>query len=134
MQLPAVSASTKTRSRVLVVEDDKASRAALSALLRLVGFDPLSASSVAEGLMLLDKSPECLILDLMLPDGNGGSLLAHIRRNNLPISVAVTTGAVDWKAMVDSAAHVPDAVFTKPLDFRQLTDWLRSRCGEPVQT
>jgi DNA-binding response OmpR family regulator len=102
------------------------------ALLRLTGFDPLPAGSVAEGLQQLDRSPHCLILDLMLPDGNGSSILAHVRRNKLPISVAVTTGAIDWAEMLQESSEPPNAVFSKPLNFKSIIDWLRD-CEQSIQ-
>jgi DNA-binding response OmpR family regulator len=95
-------------------------------LLRLAGFEPMSATTLAEGFALLDRKPRFLILDLMLPDGNGSELLAHVRTKNLPIRVAVTTGAADSKSMLANSPQPPDAVFSKPLDFDRLTQWLDS--------
>lgn len=115
-------------SHVLVVEDDRSSRSALVALLRLTGFRTLAAGTVAEAMRLLSQNPSCLILDLMLPDGNGGSVLAYIRQNHLPIHVIVTTGAPDWRAMLDDSPAPPDIVFPKPIDFRGLTQWLSDHC------
>ncbi|HWE03957.1 MAG TPA: response regulator [Tepidisphaeraceae bacterium] len=114
----------KTRTRVLVVEDDRTSRAALISLLRLSGYEPIAAATLGEGFALLEKNPRFVILDLMLPDGNGSALLAHIRKNALPIRVAVTTGSMDYNAMLANSPEPPDAVFPKPLDFDGLTRWL----------
>jgi DNA-binding response OmpR family regulator len=111
---------------VLVVEDDRASRSALMLLLRMTGFEPLPAATIAEGFNLLLQGPKVLLLDLMLPDGNGSVLLEHIRKNQLPIKVAITTGSNDWEAMLASAGEPPDAVFPKPLDFTRLTEWLQA--------
>jgi DNA-binding response OmpR family regulator len=118
----------RTKARVLVVEDDRASRAALMSLLRLAGFEPISAKTLAEGFALLEKQPRILLLDLMLPDGNGSELLTHIRDNNLPICVVVTTGAADHTGMLAKSPEAPDAVFPKPLDFDRLTQWLNANC------
>jgi DNA-binding response OmpR family regulator len=115
-----------TKTRVLVVEDDRASRTALMSLLKMMGFEPLPAGTIAEALALLSREPRFLLLDLMLPDGNGSTLLDHVRRNQLPISVAVTTGALDWHSMLDACSAPPDAIFSKPLEFRQLIDWLNT--------
>ncbi|MDB5174963.1 MAG: response regulator consisting of a CheY-like receiver domain and a Fis-type domain protein [Phycisphaerales bacterium] len=128
--MPAETTLSELRkSRILVVEDDRASRSALTMLLRSTGFDSISAGTVGEALTALAEGPTCLILDLMLPDGNGSTVLAHIRRNNLPIRVALATGAIDWEAMVESSPGRPDAVFQKPLDIRKLTAWLEEHCG-----
>ena len=110
------------RCRVLVVEDDPSSRRALTMLLQLKGFDATFASNVAEAIQQLQQNPTCVLLDLMLPDGNGAAVLEYIRSRQLPIRVAITTGASNWKAMLDKLQ--PDALFTKPLDFDQLVNWL----------
>ena len=110
------------RCRVLVVEDDPSSRRALTLLLQLKGFDATFASNVAEAMQQLRQNPTCVLLDLMLPDGNGATVLEYIRRHQLPIRVAVTTGASNWGALLDKLQ--PDALFTKPLDFNQLVNWL----------
>jgi len=110
------------RCRVLVVEDDPSSRRALTRLLQLKGFQATFAAGVAEAIQRLQQNPTCVLLDLMLPDGNGATVLEYIRTRQLPIRVAVTTGASNWQAML--AQLQPDALFTKPLDFNQVVNWL----------
>ena len=109
---------------VLVVEDDAASRRALVSLLRLNGIQALFASNLSEAIKLLDSRPECVLLDLMLPDGTGGAILELIRSRHLPIRVAFTTGAADWRQLVNDAEFRPDAVFIKPLNFDSISRWL----------
>ena len=112
------------RCRVLVVEDDPSSRRALMALLRLKGFEATCADSVAKAMRQLELDPGCVLLDLMLPDGNGAAVLEHIRAHRLPIRVAVMTGASNWQALLDNGRLQPEALFTKPLDLNQLIEWL----------
>jgi DNA-binding NtrC family response regulator len=112
----------------MVVEDDAASRNALMMLLRHLGFEGASAATVAGAIELLSWEPAAIVLDLMLPDGNGSDVLEHVRRAGLPIRVAVATGAADWTSMVDEARLQPDAVFIKPLEFPQLVKWLNAAC------
>jgi len=128
--VPATAGNTsQPATRVLVVEDDRTSRAALVGLLRIIGFDPLPAASVAEGLRLLEKRPHCLILDLMLPDGNGSDILAHVRKHNIPALVVVTTGALEFQTALSPPNATPDAIFPKPLDFNRLSEWLNVNVG-----
>jgi two-component system, OmpR family, KDP operon response regulator KdpE len=124
-----MAASDKTQEatngrRVLVVEDDPASRRALVSLLRLNGYEALFAANLAEAIALLDARPECVLLDLMLPDGTGTTILHHVRSLSLPIKVAITTGAADWRKFMIGTDHRPDAIFIKPLDFESITKWL----------
>lgn len=109
---------------VLVVEDDPASRRALVSLLKLNGIKALFASNLSEAIKLLDTHPECVLLDLMLPDGTGGSVLEFIRSQQLPIRVAFTTGAADWRQFIQGTDFRPDAIFIKPLDFDSISRWL----------
>ena len=110
--------------RVLVVEDDPASRRALVSLLKLNGIQALFASNLSEAIRQLDTHPDCVLLDLMLPDGTGGAVLEFIRSQHLPIRVAFTTGAADWRQFVNGKDFRPDAIFIKPLDFNSISRWL----------
>jgi DNA-binding response OmpR family regulator len=115
---------------VLVVEDDPSSRSAMVALLSHVGFVAEPAGSVGEAMSMLERRrPRVLILDLMLPDGNGASVLAHVRQNQWPVHVAVWSGAANWKSMIDEALVEPDKVFVKPVDFKDLVKWINCVCG-----
>jgi CheY-like chemotaxis protein len=117
-----------SKGRILVVEDDRSSRTALVSLLRLCGFEALPAANVQEALARLADSPNCLILDLMLPDGNGSEVLAQVRKQRLPIQVVVTTGAMQWEQMLRNSPAPPDVVLQKPVNYRELIDWLQSHC------
>jgi DNA-binding response OmpR family regulator len=113
------------KPRVLVVEDDPESYNALSKILKHVGYDTLGAATLAEGIALLEKTPRFVILDLLLPDGNGKDLLKQIRERKLPMKVAVITGTAG-KAMLDETRLLgPDALFLKPLNVPRVLAWLR---------
>ena len=75
--------------RLLLVEDDAELRRTLADVLRLEGYDVLTAASRAEGLALLaHAAPDLVLLDLGLPDGDGRELLAALRRRQtLPLIV-----------------------------------------------
>src|SRR5437867_1862165 len=100
----------------LIVEDDAAIRASLGKLLTYLGFDVSAVGSGAEAISRLENGPDSMFLDLLLADGSGVEVLRHIRENNLPIKVAVTTGVADPKLMREVAELRPDAVFHKPLN------------------
>ena len=123
MRVEAIEVET-TRCRVLVVEDDPSSRRALTLLLRIRGFETTVAGTLHEAMQQLQWGPGCILLDLMLPDGNGAALLEHIRQSQLPIRVAVTTGAANWPALLDYGRLQPDVLFTKPLDIDRVVEWL----------
>jgi DNA-binding response OmpR family regulator len=116
--------SSPTKTRTLIVEDDLTSRDAMLRILKMLGIEAEAAPTLREGLEALDRNPGALILDLMLPDGNGMEILRRIRQQKLPIRVAVLTGAD--RPMVEQANLLrPDALFTKPVDLTRLLTWLR---------
>ena len=119
------------KSRVLVVEDDLDSYQALSKILKHVGYDTLSAATLADASQLIGDSPRFVVLDLMLPDGNGIELLRRIREQKLPVKVAVLTGAADRQLLTDVRGLQPDALFAKPLDVPRLLAWLRQGGSGP---
>src|SRR4051812_2028306 len=65
----------RLRPRLLIVEDDASLREVWEVIFRCRGWDVTSASTVAEGLALLDPPPDYLILDLGLPDAGGEIIL-----------------------------------------------------------
>jgi CheY-like chemotaxis protein len=113
------------KPRVLVVEDDLDSYTALSKILKHVGYETLSASTLAQALEAIKGEPRFVVLDLLLPDGNGNALLRHIRDQHLPIKVAVLTGVSDREMLTETQDLRPDAIFAKPLDVPRLLAWLR---------
>jgi two-component system KDP operon response regulator KdpE len=69
--------------RVLVVEDDPAVARMLKLALRSSGFEVTEATHGARALMVLDeKPPDAVVLDLGLPDGMGGAVLNRLQRFN----------------------------------------------------
>jgi DNA-binding response OmpR family regulator len=61
------------------------------------------------------RQHEWILLDLMLPDGNGSELLRRVRAGQVPGKVCVITGCAS--GMLNEVRRLePDHVFTKPLD------------------
>lgn len=112
--------------RTLLVEDDLDTCEALSRILRRRGYEIDCANSVREAMAKLAAEPEAMVLDLMLPDGNGIDVLRRVRESGMPVRVAVATGAGDTNLMSDAILLKPDAFFTKPIDATELVSWLSS--------
>ena len=71
-------------ARVLVVEDDPVLRGQLLALLEKEGYRSVrGAATVADSLAITSTwQPQLLLLDVMLPDGNGFDLLRRVRETS----------------------------------------------------
>ena len=113
--------------RVLVVEDVPDARTALDRMLRRCGLQTSCAASLADALRLLDWRPDTIVLDLMLPDGNGVEVLRRVRTSGMAIQVAVVTATSDDRLLDEVQALKPDAVFRKPLEWNDLCKWVAER-------
>jgi CheY-like chemotaxis protein len=118
------SQGVAVKRKTLIVDDDRVSRTALVKILEQMGHELETAVTVAEGLAKLNLGPECVLLDLMLPDGSGVAVLERIRRDSLPIKVAVTTGTSDREMLEAVNRLKPDALFLKPLHLPDIARWL----------
>jgi CheY-like chemotaxis protein len=121
---------------VLIVEDDKATRELLAALLAVEGFHAVIAEDGLEGLHLLRTvlhgAPDvpCLVLlDLKMPRFGG----QEFRRAQLsdPIVAAVPVAVMSGAADVEERAERLGAVagMAKPIDFDTLLDVVRRYCA-----
>ena len=100
---------------VLIVDDDARTRDVLARIVRVWGFQPREAASVATALASLDPAPECVILDLRLSDGCGEAVLREARARCLECRVIVCSGETDPGVLERLRALGADAVLTKPV-------------------
>jgi DNA-binding response OmpR family regulator len=107
-----MAAAAATAVKLLLVEDDPDAGEAISRVLRKSGFEVEWCSSAGAA------------LDLKLPDANGALFLRRVRRENLPVKVAVVTAYADAAAHPALQRFPPDRVFTKPLDFGEFLEWV----------
>jgi len=103
--------------RILIVDDDKASSDTLRRLFAHKGWVVTVASCVTEAMTKLDPPPLCVLLDLMLPDGDGEEVLRRMREGKVSSRVAVCTGTNDPVRLALVKGMEPDALFRKPIDF-----------------
>ncbi|MBN2360113.1 MAG: response regulator transcription factor [Deltaproteobacteria bacterium] len=117
---------------VLIVDDEPAIRESLHFALARGGFDTRQASSLAEARPQLDRV-DLVVLDLMLPDGNGLDLLREAGpRSSLP--VIVLTSCDDEADRVVGLELGADDYVVKPFSPREVVARVRSvlrRC-QPI--
>lgn len=78
------------------------------------------APTVAKALVALAGAPDLVVLDLMLPDGSGATVLRAVREAGLDCPVAVTTGTADRTLLELVRSLNPVAILTKPVRFEDL--------------
>lgn len=102
---------------IAIVDDDVYIGDMLEELLRREGYGVLRAYSGTEALMLLeDRRPDLILLDLMLPGLNGEEVLPHL--TGIPVIVLSARAAVEDK--VDLLLGGAADYLTKPFDTREL--------------
>jgi FixJ family two-component response regulator len=96
---------------VAVVDDDQSMREALESLLKSVGFRTAIFASAKEFLNAIENGvPDCLILDVLMPEMNGLELQMKLIGENIPVPIvfisahgeageeaqALAAGAIDF--------------------------------------
>jgi DNA-binding response OmpR family regulator len=117
--------------RVLVIEDDLASAAALAEGLRAEGFVAWVAHSGEEALEAWqERQPDAVLLDLALPDMDGLDVCRAIRVGDV-VPLIIATGRVGESDRVCGLEMGADDYVCKPVDPREVAARLRallSRC------
>jgi DNA-binding response OmpR family regulator len=105
---------------ILVVEDDPAIHRLLCETLAGAGYEPGSAFSGSEAILMLNARPwKCVILDLMLPGKSGAEVLGAIRQN-AHIPVIVLSARTDKESKIELLKGGADDYIAKPFDVDEL--------------
>ncbi|ATE67245.1 histidine kinase [Rhizorhabdus dicambivorans] len=105
----AIRRSDQRKAVILHIDDDDDTRELFSAALAGRGL-LLSATSLATARMILaERRPDVIVLDLGLPDGSGGSLLAEVKEGDNPLPVVVYSA----QEIDEATRRLADAVLVK---------------------
>jgi CheY-like chemotaxis protein len=102
--------------RVLIVEDNRRAREGCKEILRSAGCAVETAATFDAGMEAMTRDPEVMILDLMLPGGDGEDLLALAGARHPNMKVIVTTGRTE-EYLGRVIALKPFKVLIKPVDY-----------------
>ena len=106
---------------VLIVEDEKNIVDILSFNLKREGYDTLEAYDGQTGLQLaLERNPDLVLLDLMLPKMNGFDVCKAIRAQNRSAPIIMLTAREEETDKVLGLELGADDYITKPFSMREL--------------
>lgn len=116
---------------VLLVEDDPDILEEIAHFLRRRKFQVVTAPDFDSGMQALADvalSPDVLVTDVNLPDGDGLDLLNHVNGRPRPPSrprVIVMTGHLDAQKVEQARRDGAETVLLKPFSLGDLLDQLR---------
>ncbi len=106
---------------ILIIEDDQAMLRGLIDNFEHSKYKVLSATNGEKGLELaLNKKPDLIILDIMIPHINGYEVCRRIRENNCDIPIIMLTAKDDESDIVLGLNLGADDYVTKPFGIREL--------------
>jgi two-component system, OmpR family, response regulator len=115
------------KAHILVVDDEANIRDLLSIALRHVGFDVTTADTcLAAQNIVVKQAPDLLVLDVMLPDGDGIELCQRLRRDGMRAPVLFLTARDATEDKVRGLTVGGDDYVTKPFSLEELVARVRA--------
>lgn len=117
-----------TMATLLVVEDDSALRTGLIDNLEFEGYQVLCADNGDDGLrMVLEDSPDLLLLDLALPKQDGLSVCEKLRQCGRVLPVIMLTAKGEESHKISGLNVGADDYVTKPFSIKELLARIKSQ-------
>ncbi len=114
-------------ARLLVVDDEATILELLSGSLRLAGFEVMTASSGAEAVRAAASGrPDLVLLDVMMPDGDGFEALRRMRSVGAEVPVIFLTARDEVPDRVAGFAVGADDYVIKPFSLDELLGRIRA--------
>jgi DNA-binding NtrC family response regulator len=118
-------------AHILIVDDEPDFSNGLADCLRLQKHAVVTANTLSAGrTALASRIPDVLLLDLMLPDGNGFELFDAFESNR-PQNIVVITGHTGIKSLIGGMAGDGVSYMRKPIDLRELSGIIGSFDDSP---
>jgi two-component system OmpR family response regulator len=118
---------TPNEARLLVVDDEPTILELLSGSLRFAGFDVVTAASGADALRAAAASrPDLILLDVMMPDGDGFDVVRQMRAGSPPVPVIFLTARAGVHERVAGLTLGGDDYVTKPFSLDEVLARIRA--------
>jgi two-component system, NtrC family, response regulator AtoC len=107
--------------KILIIDDEATLRLSLQMWLQDLGYEVKAVDNMKEGWKEIEHfSPNILLLDIRLPDGNGIDMLKKIKSDYLDIGVIVLTGYGNTRSAVEAMKSGAFDYLTKPFELEEI--------------
>ncbi len=121
------------RAKILFIDDDPAIQAAVAEYLQIQGYVVQQVTALKAAYEALEKdTPDIVIIDYQLPDGDAIEFLRAIRSMNAPTKCIVLTGYGTIDLAVRATKEGAEQFVTKPVQLSVLASYVKS-CLEKQQ-
>jgi DNA-binding response OmpR family regulator len=116
--------SSAVYKNVLVIEDNHAILDVITLILQSEAYKVTGLNKSADMMAHIEQfKPDLIILDIMLPDGDGRELLARIRSDQKTAHIAVLMISARYTSEnIQHGAYIPNGFLAKPFDIDELLD------------
>lgn len=117
----------RTEGHVLIVEDDEPIRRLVRMVLVRAGFTTDTAADGVEAVLKLGLVEyDAIVLDLMMPNLDGFTVLQTLSDNDAPVLRKIIVASAASPAVIrDRLRHIPFAFVPKPFDLNELVARVR---------
>src|SRR6201982_353333 len=132
-------------AKVLIVEDDRVIAEGMARHLASAGFDPVVVGKGEQGLARLRfERPDVVVLDLMLPERDGWSVIEEARSEGIATPIVVVSARGTEHDRVHALEIGADDYLVKPFSMKELVARVRAAArrslrreeaprGEPIE-
>lgn len=106
--------------KILLVEDDFALAMGTEYALQSEGYEVAHADTLQKACMLMDESVSLILLDVMLPDGNGYTFCKQVRQRGSQVPIIFLTAVSDEVNIVQGLELGADDYVAKPYRVKEL--------------
>ena len=115
--MPRNASANAPQAKVLVVEDEKVTRTAITGLLRKEGMLVVEATNGQEAIdLFLRESPDVVILDIVMPVLGGMETIGKLKQMDAGVPVIIVTARTDAATAVETMKLGAYDYMLKPVD------------------
>jgi DNA-binding response OmpR family regulator len=122
-------------ARVLIIEDDEVIAGGMATQLKAEGFEPMVVAKGEQGLARLRyENPDVCVLDLMLPERDGWSVIETARAEGIGTPIVVVSARGTEHDRVHALEIGADDYLVKPFSMKELVARVRAAARRGVRS